>query len=210
MVLYPPPLSARTSSHTPTMPHFNSRPATFGELDTAARQNYHVAPDRKLKFEECLSLVAQYREKADQFVLLCPESEEGEANDQVRASGVRTDNTLENLERGYINYTRAQMLIEKIHRDPELEMALTEQQALDLWQTLTTIKSQLHRLKDGLEDISALRRRDPERDPNAIPAFRAADQREEILREAQRTSAHGAAIVQRRGKKTWNGGCVIL
>jgi hypothetical protein len=131
MLFYPPPPYAHTSTHTPTMPHSNSRPATFSELETAARENYHVAPGRKLKLEECLRLVAMYREKADVSALLPPESDEGRTNDQARGSGV-TGNTLENLERGYINYTRAQMLIEKIHRDPELEMALTEQQALDL------------------------------------------------------------------------------
>ncbi|KAJ7866895.1 hypothetical protein B0H13DRAFT_2281310 [Mycena leptocephala] len=208
MLFYPPP-SAHTSTHTPAMPHSNSRPATFSELETAARENYHVAPSRKLKLEECLRLVAMYREKADVSALLPPESDEGRTNDQARGSGV-TGNTLENLERGYINYTRAQMLIEKIHRDPELEMALTEQQALDLSVALTTVKCQLSRLKDGLEELSARYANDPESDPNAIAAFKAADQREEILREAQRISTQGAAIVQRRVKNTSTGGCVIL
>jgi hypothetical protein len=114
------------------MPHSNSRPATFSELHTAARENYHVAPGSKLSLEECLRLVALYRAKADVFAFLFPESDEGQPNDQAGGSGVSTGNTQENLERGFINCTRAQMLIEKIHRDPELEMALTEQQALDL------------------------------------------------------------------------------
>ncbi|KAJ7702487.1 hypothetical protein B0H14DRAFT_753214 [Mycena olivaceomarginata] len=208
-MLYPPPPSAHTSTHTPTMPPSNSRPATFSELDAAAR-DYSVAPGSKLSLEECLHLVARYREKADVFALLFPESDEGQTNDQARGSGVNTGNTLESLERGYINYARAQMLIEKIHRDPELEMALTEQQAFNLSVALTTIKRQLNRLKGGLEELSARYANNPESDPNAIPAFKAADQREEILKEAQRTSIQGAAIVQRRVKKTSTGGCVIL
>ncbi|KAJ6564212.1 hypothetical protein B0H19DRAFT_76479 [Mycena capillaripes] len=161
----------------------DSRPSTIHELDVAALQHFDViAPGSNLQLRDCLRCVEEYLTQADSLTKLgkgtrVHDDENGRGNDNNNDQGgsissSSTGDVQVDLERGYISYARARILIEKIYRHPNLHTELTEQERMDLAVDLKAIHHQLTLLNHALVDRFA---RSPHTgDLSAIPAFQAA------------------------------------
>ncbi|KAJ6564205.1 hypothetical protein B0H19DRAFT_1285461 [Mycena capillaripes] len=179
----------------------DSRPSTIHELDLAARQHFDVvAPSSNLQLRDCLRCAEGYLTQADSLTKLMmgttvddDESGLGNHNNNDQGGSISSSSTGDvqvDLERGYISYARARILIEKIYRHPNLHAEFTEKEWVDLAVDLKAIHGRLNLLNHALVDRLA---RSPHTgDPSgAIPAFQAADQRD-AERQAQRAPTPGS------------------
>ncbi|KAJ6556176.1 hypothetical protein B0H19DRAFT_1235453 [Mycena capillaripes] len=117
------------------------------------------------------------------------DDENGQGNDKNDRGGISSCSTGDvqvDLERGYINYARARILIEKTYRHPNFRTELTKQEREDLAVDLKAIHRRLTLLNRALVDRFNCSLHTG--DPGAIPAFQAADQRD-AERQAQRAIA---------------------
>ncbi|KAJ6556175.1 hypothetical protein B0H19DRAFT_1235452 [Mycena capillaripes] len=191
---------------SPTMP--DSRPATIHELDVTARQHFDVAPGSNTQLRDCLHCAEEYRTQADSLTKFVKDKRVDDKNVQVNdkngqggSSSCSTGDVQVDLERGYISYARAQILIAMIYRHPQFQAELTEQERADLAVDLEAINRRLTLLNRALVDRWD---RSPHKDdPGAIPAFKAADQR-----DAERQAQRAPAPTPRNAIARNNGRCV--